>query len=804
MKAERSRFVGLVAALAGALLAGALALSWLLRTPTDPEPPEEPEEPEENVRRLWTERGVDKPNLVLITLDTTRADHLGCYGYARAKTLNIDALAGRGVLFAQALSPAPLTQPSHSSLMTGTYPTYHGVRVNGSTALSQAQTTLAELLAAKGYETGAFIGAFVLDRRWGLNQGFRIYDDQFDLKKYKHLDLAGVQRPADQVVDAALSWLETQKQDPFFAWIHLYDPHTPYEPPEPFLSEYGERGPAGLYDGEIAFADSQVGRFVSWLDANGMDEKTILVVVGDHGESLGSHGEGTHGYFVYDYALRVPLVVAAPFSELRAVRVESQVSMVDVFPTVLSLLGIDPEMQVQGRSLLPAMFQSEEEQEAYAYGESMTPSLRFGWSALYCLRSSRYKLIEAPKPELYDLVADPGETTNVYERHPAVAREMTEELERLMRETARNAPAPEAADLDKETLESLAALGYIGGSGPPRTTDASGPLADPKDKLRIFSAVQQAGELIVKDQYPAAAELLESALREEPKMSQARLMLGTSYAELGRKPEAKAQFDFVLKDDPQSVQALIGMANILNDEGRSEDVIALCKRTLSLDERNPQAYTLLGEVHASLGKPAEALPYFEKALEIQPKLTQNRLNLAGSLVEVKQYDRAEGLLNEIIRDFPRFPLAHFNLGLLYEQQGRPEEARSAYAEEVSAYPGDFRARFNLGKVLFRLGDGAGSLEQMREVIRIAPKQPEGYLFLARGLLQESAPIDEIHALVEKGLSLAETPDTRALGFFVLADVYNRKRRPDKANEALRKAEAYASEIRSSSRATKNQ
>jgi tetratricopeptide (TPR) repeat protein len=308
---------------------------------------------------------------------------------------------------------------------------------------------------------------------------------------------------------------------------------------------------------------------------------------------------------------------------------------------------------------------------------------------------------------------------------------------------------------------------------------------------------------MVKDQHSAAAELLESALEEDPKMSQGRLMLGTSYAELGRRQDAKAQFDLVLKDDSQSVQALIGMANILLDEGKSEDVIALCRRTLSLDERNPQAYTLLGEVNAGLGKPADAVPYFEKALEIQPKLTQNKLNLAGSLVEVEQYDRAQGLLGEVLRDFPKFPLANYNLGLLYEERGRLEDARSAYETEVSAYPGDFRARFNLGKVLFRLGDREGSLEQMREVMRIAPNRAEGYLFTARGLLQESADIDEIHALVEKGLSLADAPDTRALGFFVLADVYNRMRRPDKANEALRSANAHASEIRSKSQATKN-
>jgi arylsulfatase A-like enzyme/tetratricopeptide (TPR) repeat protein len=794
MKVEGRRLARLVAALAGIVLATILALSWLRRSSSDPA---------QTVRRLWAERGIERPNLVLITLDTVRADHLGCYGYAAARTPNIDALANQGVLFSQAASPAPLTQPAHSSLLTGTYPTYHGIRVNGSTALSQAQTTLAEVLAAKGYETGAFVGAFVLDKRWGLNQGFGTYDDQFDPRTYTRLDLAGVQRPADRVVDAALTWLEGEKENPFFVWMHLYDAHTPYEPPEPFSSQFGGAGPAGLYDGEIAFADSQVGRVVSWLRASGMHEKTVIVILSDHGESLGSHGEGTHGYYVYDYAMRVPLVIAAPFRELHAVRVESQVSMVDVFPTALALLGVDPETRVHGRSLLPAMFQSQNEPEHYAYGESMTPSIQFGWSALHSLRSSRYKLIQAPRPELYDLTADPGETTNVYERNRAVVREMSNELDRLLRETAQNAPEPEAADFDKETAERLAALGYVGGGGTRRTPHATEALADPKDKLRIFSAVQQAGEWMSTDQYSAAVELLESALKEEPEMSQARLMLGTSYAELGRKPEAKAQYDLVLKDDSQSVQALIGMANILIDEGKSDDVIALCKRTLSLDERNPQAYTLLGEVFVGLGRPAESLPYFEKALEVQPKLTQNRLNLAGALVEVRHYNRAEKLLKDIIRDYPRFPLAHFNLGLLYEEQGRAEEARSAYETEVSAYPEDFRARFNLGKVLFRLGDRAGSLEQMREVTRTAPERPEGYLFLARGLLQETAPLDEIQALVEKGLSLAETPDTRALGYFVLADVYNRQHRPDLANEALRKADAYASEIRSKSPATKN-
>jgi len=437
------------------------------------------------------------------------------------------------------------------------------------------------------------------------------------------------------------------------------------------------------------------------------------------------------------------------------------------------------------------MFDPGRDATAYAYGESMPPSVQVGWSSLHSLRTPRYKLIKAPRPELYDLSADPQEATNVFGRQPEVARDLMAKLDRLMEETGRGAPAPAPADLDKKTLESLAALGYIGAAAAPKRPAGSPALADPKDKLEVFAAVQQAGELIVKDDYAAAAKALESALREEPRMSQALLMLGTAYSELGRKTEAKAQFDLVLKDDPQSVQGLIGMASLLEEEGKTDDVIALCKRTLSLDERNSQAHTLLGEVYAARKKPDAALPHFEKAVEIQPKLTRNRLNLAGALIEVGQYGRAETLLKEIVGEHPRFPFAHFNLGLLYDDQRRFEEAKSAYAAEVAAYPEHFKARFNLGKVLFQLGDRPGSLAQMREVVRIAPQQPEGYLFLARGLLQESAPIEQVQALVEKGLSLAQAPDHKALGWLLMADLYNRKGQPEKVNEALRKADSYA-------------
>jgi arylsulfatase A-like enzyme/tetratricopeptide (TPR) repeat protein len=748
--------------------------------------------PGETLHRVWVARGVQKPNVVLVSLDTTRADHLGCYGDAAARTPVIDALATGGVLFTQAASPAPLTLPAHSSMMTGFYPTFHGVRLNGTTALSASHTTLAEAFAEQGYQTGAFIGAFVLDGRWGLNQGFRVYDDQFDLKKFKHLDLAGVQRPANEVMDAALHWLDGQKQAPFFAWLHLYDAHTPYEPPEPFLSEFRGRGLPGLYDGEIGFIDTQLARLISWLQTSGLDRKTIVVIVGDHGEGLGSHGEGTHGFFVYDSVVHAPFVVATPFDELHGVRVDSQVSLVDVFPTVLALAGVDSAIKVHGRSLLPQMFQQSVDERPYAYAESMTPGLQYGWSELHALRSAQYKFIQAPRPELYELTSDPGETTNVYAQHPDVVRDMSKELERLMASTSENAPAPEAANLDKETLERLASLGYVGGSAPRRDQVSTTSLADPKDKLEVFSAVQRAGELVVTEQYDQAAQALEAALRSEPAMPQAQLMLASSYAELGRIEEAKAQYDRVLKNDPQSVQGLIGLANLFLGEGRTDDVVSLCKRTLALDERNTQAYALLGEVYISRKEPTKALPYLEKAVEIQPKITQNQLNLAACLIEVKDLARARSTLTEILAAHPKFPGAQFNLGVLYEEQDRPDEARTAYAAEIASYPKSFKARFNLGKLLGAAGQWRGSVEQMREVARIAPRRPEGYLFAARGLLHESASLDEVQSLAEKGLSLARTPELKALGWFLLADVFSRRHQPENVSRALRNARMHAS------------
>ena len=287
-----------------------------------------------------------KPNVLLITVDTTRADHLPAYGYKNIRTPNLDSLAKQGILFRQCATTSPLTLPAHCSIFTGTYPTYHGVRINGNTALSSENLTLAEAFSENGYQTGAFVGAFVLDGRWGLNQGFSHYDDQFDLKKFKKLDLGLVQRPGNEIADAALAWLEEQNDKPFFAWLHFYDPHTPYSPPDRFRPSSNSM--IGLYDGEIAFMDEQIGRCLDWLEKKGLREKTIVAVIGDHGEGLGDHGEKSHGYYIYDYAVHVPFILSAPIKQGRGLEIPSQVRTIDLYPTLLQASGIAIPKNVQG------------------------------------------------------------------------------------------------------------------------------------------------------------------------------------------------------------------------------------------------------------------------------------------------------------------------------------------------------------------------------------------------------------------------------------------------------------------------
>jgi arylsulfatase A-like enzyme/tetratricopeptide (TPR) repeat protein len=735
-----------------------------------------------------------KPNVILITIDTTRADHLHPYGYEGVRTPNLDSLAKRGILFRQCATAAPLTLPSHCSIMTGTYPTYHGVRINGNTALATDHLTIAEAFASHGYETSAFVAAFVLDGRWGLNQGFHHYDDQFDLKKFKKLDLGLVQRPGNQVVDAALTWLESHKEKPFFSWIHLYDPHMPYAPPEPYKSQYESKGITGLYDGEIAFMDEQIGRVMDWLDRRHLRDRTVIAVVGDHGEGLGDHGEMTHGYFIYDYAVHVPLIVSTPAKSTRGLVIESQVRTIDMYPTLLQAAEISIPKQVQGTSLLPLIERRGKGGERlFAYSESMSPSIQYGWSPLLSLRTAQYKFIDAPRKEFYDLQKDPGEESDVKQQRGEMAAFFQKTLKNVVTESSKGAPEAHSANLDSETVERLAALGYIG-APVQRKPGATNELIDPKDRLAVHEAINQAGELSNNDHYQESAAVLEKVLHDDPENPQARLQLARDYVELKRMEEAKVLLEKVLQDDPGSIPALISLANILQDEGKSDQVILLCKNVLKEDERSTQALTMMGQAYMDLRDFASALPWIQKAVEVQPKLTQNQLSLATCYIGLKKYDDAQSILNKIIETTPKFPKAHYHLGLLYEEQGKIVEACREYEKEIEIYPNSFMARFNLGRLKLRQGDQAEYMKQMEEVVRLAPKNAAGYLFLARGKLQQNANTDEILSLTEKGLEFARTPEHKAMAYFLLADIYNRRNQPQLVREALTNANQYKSQI----------
>jgi len=734
-------------------------------------------------------------NVLLITLDTTRADRIGAYGYESAETPRMDELAFEGMLFETAVTPTAFTLPSHSSIMTGFYPPYHGVRLNGGAALADVHETLAERLSIAGYRCGAVIGAFVLDQRWGLGQGFESFDDDFDVGPDQKLDLAGVQRPGDQVVDLSLDWLNQPDERPFFAWLHFYDPHKPYNPPEPYRSQFNGRGKDGLYDGEIAFTDSQVGRLLDWLDERGLAENTVIVVVGDHGESLGDHGEKEHGYYIYDATVKVPLIVRVPGRDLEGVRIPAQVRTIDVLPTVLDLVGVEAPDPLHGSSLVPLMLETSGEGPKFSYSESMAVNLQYGWSALYGVRTSSYKFIDAPRAELYNLSLDPRETNNVLRSEKPLADEFRAVLTKLREDVEAGAPETQEADLDQETLGMLAALGYVGGAS---VAVEGEDLADPKDKILFYEAIGYAAHLMEGDEYEEVAEVLERVLDEDPAIPQAKLLLATAYQNTGRVEDAKMVLDDFLKDDPDNTAAAITMAKMLSEEGKDDEVMALARRVLAADDRNTQAWELVAGVHMRANDHQSALNPLQKAVEIQPKLTRNRLNLAVANMGLGRLDLAEPMLDAIIAEYPEFPFAHFHLGLLYEGQGRFDASCAAYSLELELFPEAIMARFNLGDLLFRMGDVAGAEREMRVLIEADAEAPKPYLLLARILLKQERDLPEVERLARAGLERAEADELKVLGYYLLSDVYSRQGRQAELQQVLERAQYYRSRIEGAS------
>ena len=610
----------------------------------------------------------DSLNVLVITLDTTRADRLPCYGFSGVKTPHIDSLARDGVVFDRASATAPLTLPSHSSIFTGLIPPHHGVRDNGGYFLDPSKTTLAARLRGAGYATGAFVGAWVLESKWGLAEGFDVYSDKFDLSKFKVLSLGTVQKPGNEVMDEALAWLSTVKSKKFFSWIHLYDPHTPYEPPEPYASRYRTEP----YLGEIAFVDEQVGRLLEFLRQDGLLEKTLVVLTADHGESLGEHEEPTHSLFVYEATIRVPLIIRTPWG-LKG-RSSTRVSSVDILPTILDLTGLPPQPGIDGRSLARAVMDPSASLGHTAYSESYYARFHYGWQELRSLRDDTHSFIEAHTPEFYDLARDPSEQTNLYKAFSKRAYEFKGALLRLEKDSPLE--GPDRRKLDPETLQRLAALGYVGGSGADPPKDAV--LPDPKDKIGIYRRMHLARDQAQDGKIDDAIREMEGVLAEDPMVLDAYVTLGNWYLKVHRPADAIAVLKrgLLLKADDEI--ALTNLARIYRSRGDSKAAIEGFKGALKLDKKNPQTFYQLATLYLDLGRVEDAEATFREALGANPKMgaAWNGLGvIAWSRGETKE---AEERMRRALDLEGDLRTGKFNLGRVLETEGDLDGAAALY------------------------------------------------------------------------------------------------------------------------------
>ncbi|PYV86009.1 MAG: hypothetical protein DMG05_21130 [Acidobacteria bacterium] len=636
-------------------------------------------------------------NVLFITLDTTRADHLSCYNAGRtpasnrgARTPCLDALAGRGSRFSHATSQVPLTLPSHACIFTGTYPEVHQLRDMGGFVLSPKHVTLAAMARKAGFNTAAFVGSKAVGRQFGLQQGFEVYDDQMGSQD-QEAKLPGIfpERRAAVTTDRALNWLKEHGQQKFFLWVHYYDPHDPYDPPEPFKSGY----PKDPYSGEIAYTDQQVGRLFDFLDEAKLQERTLVVVMGDHGEGLNDHGERTHGIFIYDDTLHVPLLMAGPDVPPGKI-VDTQVRSIDLLPTVAEFLGLPANPATQGVSLWPVIAGGKAvagKGSNYAYIETLYPKTYMNWSELRGMRTDRWKFVLARRPELYDLEYDPGEKENVIDRHLAEADHLQKKIWEII--------GPPEGDqklvytpVDAQTRQELASLGYVSaGSSRELLLNMNGP--DPKDRVTTLSAMQQYDHFMKLKSFGQAAKAMEGAVRTDPANPLARLYLATAYEKL--------------RDWRRAVQTYRGAVEI----GVARD----------------QILSRLGKAYLRLNDLENAVAAMEQASQINPTDLDNLRNLGTAYLQLQRVAEAEKAFKAILVQDDRYAAAYNGLGLVAIQRGDGDTARPNFEKAIELDPEQVEPLLNLGVLYQRTGHKEQALHYLTMFLEKAP--PENYSHL---------------------------------------------------------------------------
>jgi arylsulfatase A-like enzyme/Flp pilus assembly protein TadD len=668
--------------------------------------------------------------VLLITVDTLRADRLGCYGARRVRTPAMDALAADGVRFAEALAQVPITLPSHAVILTGTYPMYNGVRDFTSPGLPPNIGLLAEAFLRHGYATAAFVSAFVLDSTWGLRRGFQTYDDHFDPRQFETRNPGNIERRADETVNRLLAWLKPRASEPaterpFFVWLHLYDPHSDYNPPEPYHSRYAGH----LYDGEIAYVDSQLARLFDYLRASGVYDRALIILLSDHGESLGEHGEDEHGFFVYNATLHVPLIVKLPRGQGPAGRaIQPPVGTIDVAPTLLELLRLrDPlSRQFQGRSLASLILGKSTSSERPVYAETYYPHDSFGWSPLRALSTRRFHFIEAPRPEIYDLTADPDEKRNLYGQRRAESEALRAQLRDFERRYTAQASPVKGPPLAPETLEKLKSLGYVAYSAPAGPAVATGALPDPKDRLRTFRSILRATDLATLGRLDESNALLKTVASEEPRLYLVPFMLAENAARARRWTEAEQQFLACLKLSPSFQQAVMGLARAYIAQGENEQARPWLELAVHENPHNFLAYHGLGLVARHERQNDEARRHFLKAIEEKPNYAPSHQELGVALVEMQRYTEALGPLTRAAELGPENPVLDNYLGIAYANTGRMADAVKSYQKALAMKSDYAAARLNLAFAYLKLDDRASATREFRTLCQQSPSLCQQY------------------------------------------------------------------------------
>jgi tetratricopeptide (TPR) repeat protein len=665
--------------------------------------------------------------IILISVDTLRADHLPAYGYRKVKTPAIDALAADGVLFEHAVAHSPQTLPSHTAILTGQLPFETGVRDNVGFSLRDTQVTLPSLLRRQAYATGGVVSAFVLRKETGIDRGFDFFDSEM-APAAPDVPMGQVQRSGPESLAVAERWMATLASPRFFLFFHIYEPHTPYTPPERF-KQYAP------YDGEIAFADEVVGQLIEWLKQRGWYDRAAIIFLSDHGEGLGDHGELEHGLFLYTETIHVPLIVKLPGGRSAGRRVSAPVQHIDLVPTVLDWLGVARPSSLKGRSLQPLLESGGGMGDTSVYSEAFYGRYHFGWSELYALTDARYRFIKAPRPELYDLQYDAGERQNLAADRPQAVVAARNALDHLLAGSSLQAPT----QVSKEDLERLQALGYVGTQASVAPDRPGESLPDPKDKVRVLEKFREAITLSAARDYDRSVPLLHEVLADSPTMKDAWLQLGVELVRAARYEEARQAFTRLVEVDPADANSFVSVASVLFTLGRLDEAQSNAAMALRLaapaDRRaKTSACEVLVKVAMSRKNYAAAREAAGQSQTADPDFPLPAFVEGQILHDGQRFDEALPRLEEAVRRTQghsfAIPDLYFYLGDTFANLGREEEAVSAFRAELRLFPLNTRARSSLATLYRAGGHNADAARELDTLLRLSPTR-EGYALVAK-------------------------------------------------------------------------